>query len=500
MNQILSNLGENIDSATDEGNLPVLENCLAQAKAINVEKFSKVEEATLEFFIANIYSANRHIKNENLNWDWNQVNLEEEIYHLRKAHKLIINEPIKNIRTDLLFRISTNLANALNHIGRFVEAIELWDSTIKQNPKFAMAIGNRAQAYFQYAHYVNNPELRNYMLKASFQGFKTALHLGVEDHAQASMAQWIDKLSKMAPWDNIDPSLPIINTTGSDIEADYREWCSINRLTLNSSNDLSEPKKGFYDDLVLPAITLPIKNSSPLLPDPYPIFNQLKQEYVSARYLIFEAIRDNKHDLHFSDRGVVLFDALDYRLYRFWVEKLKMAFLSAHAIFDKIAYLINEYWQLGLPPKRIDFHKVWHVKGKMELLEKFSSSSNWPLRGLYWVSKDLYHQSSPTRSINPEAKTLHDIRNHIAHKYLKVHDHLLSYSNDTPNIHPNDHFYPITSSQFVAQTINLLKLTRSALIYLSAAIKDEEHHKKHNPNQGLTVPMMINLVNDDLRI
>ncbi|WP_243315345.1 LA2681 family HEPN domain-containing protein [Geothrix paludis] len=500
MNQALSKLGESIDSATSEGNLDALNNCLAQAKSINVENLSKVQEATLNYFIANIHYAKRYIKNEHLSWGWNQINLEEEIYHLRVAHKLIINEPIKNIQTDLSFRISTNLANALNYVGRFVEAIELWDFTIKQNPKFAMAIGNRAQAYFYYARYIDSTELRNYMLKASFQDFKKALKIGVEDHARASMIQWVNKLSDIAIWDNIHPSLSIIKTTESDLEVEYRKWCSLNRLTLNSSNDISWAKQGFYDDLVLPAITLPLENSSPLLPSPYSIFNQLKQEYVSARYLIFEAIQDNKHDVHFSDRGVVLFDALDYRLYRFWVEKLKMAFLGAHAIFDKIAYLINEYWQLHLPPKRIDFYKIWNIKGKAELAEPFSSSTNWPLRGLYWLSKDLYYQSSPTRSINPDAKILHDIRNHIAHKYLKVHDQFFFYPNDNPDIHPNERSYPISSSQFVAQTINLLKLTRSALIYLAAAVKHEEHHKKRNSNRGLTLPMMINLVEDDLRL
>ncbi|MEZ5479793.1 MAG: LA2681 family HEPN domain-containing protein [Thiolinea sp.] len=94
-----------------------------------------------------------------------------------------------------------------------------------------------------------------------------------------------------------------------------------------------------------------------------------------------DAIEESQKTVHFSTRAL-LYDMLDYREYRLWIEKAKMAFLGAHAIFDKIAYLINKHWSLGLPARKIDFKSYWFNNGcsSKGLANPFISSDNWALR------------------------------------------------------------------------------------------------------------------------
>ena len=61
-------------------------------------------------------------------------------------------------------------------------------------------------------------------------------------------------------------------------------------------------------------------------------FNQLKQEFVSARWLYFEGI--HSESAHFSDRKVLLYNTLDYPAFGLAVEKTKVAFRMAYRCSD----------------------------------------------------------------------------------------------------------------------------------------------------------------------
>lgn len=491
-----------IDSACDENNLSALQEALETIAKFKPELFTIEEQATLDFYAANAYAGLRHANKLHLGWEWIQPLLENEIYHLRSALSKIGTLSPEKLSSDLKFRITTNLANALNHTGRFIEAIELWNQTISEYPKFSMAIGNRAQALYWYARYIDDEITQTLFLKESYDSFRLAVSLGVEDHAQVHMQEWVKYLSKAANWDAMAPKVPRFRNGNSKIERKYRNWCVRNSLALNPVNDLSIKWESLQDTLTLPAITLPVDEGGASLPAPYAIFNQLKQEYVAARYLIFEAIQEQNAPLHFADRGVVLYDALDYRYYRLWVEKLKMAFLSAHAIFDKIAYLINDYWKLSLPVRRITFQSIWYSdpRTKSKIAEQFLTSNNWPLRGLFWLSKDFYHNSTPNRAVDPDAKILHEIRNHIAHKYLRVHDHMLYGAADERVRLGHDLSFPVSDTELIEQSIKLLKLVRSTLTYLSAAVAHEENLKTKDSDATLIMPMPINAVDDRYRL
>ena len=237
-------------------------------------------------------------------------------------------------------------------------------------------------------------------------------------------------------------------------------------------------------------------------PEVYGIYNQLKQEYVSARYMLFDAITESKEKIHFSDKKVSLYDMLDYREYRLWIEKAKMAFMGAHAIFDKIAYLVNQYWELGQSAKRINFKSCWYKNGKTSdgFAPAFESSKNWPLRGLYWISKEFLGEKTRVSPLQPDAWHISEIRNHIAHKYLKVFDHLLVDTKQWRSVSGHEWEYPISDQELINQTLKLLGLVRSALIYVSLAAHYEESIKKSAINDSQLGNMPLFEVNEKYRL
>ena len=105
---------------------------------------------------------------------------------------------------------------------------------------------------------------------------------------------------------------------------------------------------------------------------------------------------------------------------------MKAAFRIAYSLFDKIAYFLNDYLCLSIPEKQVTFRTVWYEKRKKEkgLSHIFQKrENNWSLRGLFWLSKDLFEDMSEFKeSIEPDAQELSDIRNHLEHKYLKLPD------------------------------------------------------------------------------
>lgn len=57
---------------------------------------------------------------------------------------------------------------------------------------------------------------------------------------------------------------------------------------------------------------------------------------------------------------------------------------------------------------------------KAPLRPIFVTSENWPLRGLYWLSKDFFDEAIK-ETTEPDSGALAEIRNQLEHKYLKVH-------------------------------------------------------------------------------
>jgi hypothetical protein len=226
-------------------------------------------------------------------------------------------------------------------------------------------------------------------------------------------------------------------------------------------------------------------------------FNQIKQEFASARWLLYEGTRADS--VHFSDRGVRLYNTLDYPCHSLAVEKSKIAFRMAYSHFDKLAFFLNEYLHLSIKVRDVYFKTLWyqHRSAKpFPLRPQFANLDNWPFRGLFWLGKDLF-EGQFSDVIEPDAQDFYVIRNHLEHSYLKVHEGLLS--DDSPGLNvfgSNRLAYSITRDELNAKTLKLFKLARAAMIYLMLGMHREESRRVHDEKK-LTVPMPMSLWDDE---
>jgi hypothetical protein len=280
-----------------------------------------------------------------------------------------------------------------------------------------------------------------------------------------------------------------LGSSGDEIA--YRNWCLQNRLFLNPLNDIGPYPIAAHDVLGAPSIVVSIKEG-PYYPG---FFNQMKQEYVSARFLYYEGI--NARETHFSDKEVVLVNTLDYPSYAFAVEKVKASFRMAYSLFDKIAFFLNHYMRLSIQERNVSFRTIWYKsQSKREgLREEFKQRQNWPLRGLFWLSKDLYEDKPGFKdSIEPDAQELNEIRNHLEHKYLKLHEDMWF----GPKEKENEVFRPMADTlafsmyrkDFNEKALRLIKMVRAALIYLSLAVHCEERERKKKRSPDAFIPGM----------
>jgi hypothetical protein len=284
----------------------------------------------------------------------------------------------------------------------------------------------------------------------------------------------------------------------SEDEIRYRRWCLRNRLFLNPLNDLGPYSIASHDVLATPSIV--VKRGEGLHFQGF--YNQLKQEYSSARYLYYEGTTSTTP--HFSDKGVLLVNTLDYPCYSLAVEKVKVAFRMAYSLLDKVAFFLNHYLALGIPERGVSFRSFWYTRQERHrgLRPEFDACDNWPLRGLFCLSKDLFENAPDFREcLEPDAQELDSVRNHAEHKYLKLHDDLWlgpTHEGRAFGGQPDTLAFSVYRSHFTAKALRLMKMVRAALIYLSLAVHAEEKKRERaTPKKGLVLPMPVDAWEDE---
>jgi len=274
-------------------------------------------------------------------------------------------------------------------------------------------------------------------------------------------------------------------------ELKYRQWALENRLFINPLNDLPIIESCFAADVLhLPNMIVKI-DEKPALPG---LYNQLKQEYVFSRYMYYESLQQNSK-VHFADKENYLYQFSDYPSYSIRIEKMKAAYRILYSLFDKVAFFINRYFELGIHERDVSFKRVWRIQkinGKDELRNVLNPSENFALNSLFWISKELF-DSDGAFSTNPSAPRKNEIRNALEHKYVKV------YGNFFPtqvNGEIDDMALYISEAEFEDITMDVLKQIREVLICLSLAVHIEES-KRHTEISNINYPSIGFLKYDD---
>lgn len=469
--QVVGILGLIFETSRGNGKIDDLKIGLDFSDKQNLDSFDDHDKMIFHYNVANGWSYLQMLTqqvNSDHFWAFKFQELDRQIINLRLALKFSkgIDDDFNNCQ------ILTNLGNLFSHIGRFSEAQLYWHKALEIIPDFPMAVGNIGFGLFHYAKALHDNGHQSVFLKFSYKYLIDSLELDMYPEAKQSFSAIARDLEER--FDN--NQLKDIHGLGdhkigkSKGEQKYRKWCLNNKLFLNPINDITIESIAAHDCILLPTMTL--KFDQP--PVYQTIFNQLKQEFVSGRFLLFEGI--TQKGKHYSDKGNLQMDTLDYATYSFSIEKVKIAFRMCYSILDKIGYLLNDYLELGFKPAQVSFRKIWYNFQKNKpigLNPKISETKNWALRGLFWLSKDLYEKddSEFVSSLEPDAKDLALMRNYIEHKSFKtVEFGELSFVD-------NGLTFLISRREFELRTLKLFRLVRAAMIYLSLGINQEESKK-----------------------
>ena len=204
------------------------------------------------------------------------------------------------------------------------------------------------------------------------------------------------------------------------------------------------------------------------------IFNQLKQEYVSARYMLYQYFIESGNS-HFSDKGVWLMESNAYAEYSYNIEIAKAAFRALYSAFDKIALFLNSFlnlkWEDEKDFRNLTFSKVWFTQGKNpHLRDIIKNKNNASLHALYLIRNDIYNSKNPNFVQDSETRPLELIRNYIEHRSIIL--------NDNGGIKETDYVLYISRADFEVCAMALIRRVRSAIIYLCNMVANESYDRE----------------------
>jgi len=434
----------------------------------NLEQSGVHDESAiiLDYCRANAIAQNRY----GTKWQWEQPTLSREIYYLRRA---ISHTKFRRIVETTRCMILNNLGNRLRVAGRIVEALEYWRRALEVLPMFGMALCNRALAFAQYADAIEDTGKRALFLwmahnEASVALASTSIYTDPHDaQTMETVKELKEDIEVAVDVKGISACNPLSwpDTSTTKEEHDYQNWCLRNCLYLDPLNDLGWHAVAISDSLGLAGhvvrIDAPHRFES--------FFDQMKQEYVSARWLLYEGL--NMKTPHFSDKDVFLHVTEPRPVLSLTIEKVKTAYRIAYSLFDKVSFFVNAFMELGIPEKHVSFRKLWRPNKEKPIRIEFDQTINWAFCALYWLAKDLFEKENDEVS-EPQARGLSDIRNYLEHKYLRI-------TADKPTTAPPDDVALMVSrEQFESKALHILKLARSALIYLTIGVRFEEDRRQ----------------------
>jgi tetratricopeptide (TPR) repeat protein len=432
-------IGGFIDASDDHKSLHHI-NLAKEYLEKNLDNFKEqAEKCICHYFLGVIYSCIRHYERNNVekSWEWDNESIDKEIINLRLAERLFIKNELPIER---YCQILTNLANIFDFVGRYIESLKYWNRVIDIEPRFGMAMANKGNSlvYHGFNTMMFKQSQRLY-IQVGYNYLKKAKDLVVELHALPDFLAKIKCLESDYS-EVINSSIEIEEP--ASFENEYHEnlirWCIENRLLLNPYLDIENFDFARYDNILIPVD----------FTEAFPLFEQIKVEFRYARELFFKS----KFLPCISDTEKI--------------ENLKLAFRIAYSIFDKVAYLINNVFDLKVAYHQVSFRKLWYKKGDKGkgIKESLVRNNNFILRGLFWISKELYLEDDKLfEAIEPDAKELDKIRNYIEHKSFQI---------DVPKTDGN-FSYEIKRDDFEAKTLRLLLLVRESIMYIPYSINRE---------------------------
>ncbi len=363
-----------------------------------------------------------------------------------------------------------NLANVLDHSGRWVEAYDAYVRALKADPENGAAAGNAAVL----------------IEKAIGNGWDFDGHLcSLYDHylarAKANRAVTVSVAGERAArkydaMELLGSDEPVFDPPHEDA---YRDWVAHHRLALIAALEGTGGKSedGRWDTIGLASVT--DTSSSSVAPRIFSVLNVLKGDFLVARRLAFEAeqVLDETGgwQLHDSETGTYT-DTLQYEVHGEAVSKLVLAHRAALDVLDKTAVAVNDHLEVGDDPTKVWFRKFWFEDKKCtRLREKLIN---------HGLSTGILSMAELAVDMGPGGMYEHaqDVRNAGTHRFILVHQGLAE-------VESNLTMQAMTLAGMREACHQSLTVARAAFIYLVALLAVYESRRA--PEGAPTVPLFL---------
>lgn len=370
-----------------------------------------------------------------------------------KAYKLIKKEN----KYDLYQQNIINLANTLKQQFRFSEALQLYNSVIKENTPYPQAWLNRTSCLEQFDQLLDHRTEK--MITEIIKGYKFASKSPLIPKAWIPYYNHkIDYLTKQLSSKNLDID-ELETSKESSSMTEFRQWCIKENLTLNIHGMYCPCIANERDNLTL--FESVISSQNILQYEQY--LNRIKAEFSLVRALYYEA--------KFTDSSILDFESCYSELYEQEIinigsEKLRTCFRLCFSILDKLAVFLCQYFLLNIKG-HVYFHNFWK-DNKTDLENK----ENFALVAIHSLICDLNQKTG-------QFGFYKEWRNSLEHQILFLVPDSFEHSNDST------HTY-VKISEFESSLQNLLQFTRSAIFSTVFAIVEDLRQKQPHDRENTT--------------
>lgn len=468
---ILNYAGFLIDCGSAIQDATLIESGLNYANKVFV-KMANDHKLYLEFCytIANAYSSLIQIKQNSTDQQyWIGDKFTEEA---KRLYRIIISasHPGNKYHLETL----TNYANLLNGgLGRNIESLHYYNLVIQQNPNFSMALANKGYVQSLLALVISG-NAKRVILHESYANITKAIKCGLDEGPKQYFSLIANHLIKSM--------YPEVKNLSADISCEsnlpekisfenyYKRFCITNDLFLNPISNSHQCEAALYDPLIISHLVFP-KEEYGNFREQIKNFNQIKQEYIFARFLLVQSFYKDSQ-LCFIDKDAILLNTLDSSTYGIFLEQAKTSFRISFSILDKIAFFVNQYCKLKMREKSIYFHSISPLRYP-NLLKTFFPLVNPYLAALMDLSNDFE---------NDYFKKFVKLRNSFEHRFESIY----LFNNGDLKITGNEVREKsglISLAEFRTLHLELLLIVKSAIFYLALMVDWEEKNRNKDTKE-----------------
>ncbi|MGO9189563.1 MAG: LA2681 family HEPN domain-containing protein [Streptosporangiaceae bacterium] len=374
----------------------------------------------------------------------------------------------------------TNLGTLYDQVGRPLEGLSAYERALAIDPRFGMAIGNKAVTIgvlsfvtrYPISHLIHAHQLYQQALAHPEPLIEAGGDGPLETFRQhdAAIVQYLTDIGRA---DRLERDLrhePYDDSSQSDFAQFYTRFCLRRDLYLNTHLVDRTAHASVGDEIIPPLVTpLGTGGEEARVADVMFRLNEIIESYITARMALVQS-QYVCEDFSAISEQTTLVNLLDYSASNIYVGHLKAAYKEAFSALDKIAILLNRYLDLEIPEDRCYYRTVWYEHGadgipsQPRVVAQTIRDQGARLFGLYLLHHELGGKYA-------------DIRNVLTHRYLRVYKAVQG---------PRGTYL---FEELTSTTTEVLYKVKCAIVYVSLFIHAKEQRNRHSAGLAATMPL-----------